>query len=77
MRLMASVPNAAVKISGLGQAGRPWSVEDNRRIVLDTIDMFGIDRCMFASNFTVDSLVGSFRTIFAGLDDYRRAGGGG
>ena len=68
MRLLAGAPNVAVKISGIGQAGKPWSVEANRAIVLDTIDMFGPDRCMFASNFPVDSLVGSFATIFGGFD---------
>ena len=68
MRLLAGAPNVAVKISGIGQAGKPWSVEANRAIVLDTIDIFGPDRCMFASNFPVDSLVGSFATIFGGFD---------
>lgn len=65
--LLAGAPNAALKISGLGQAGRPWSADDNRAIVLDTIAIFGPDRVMFASNFPVDSLVGSFSTIFSGF----------
>jgi predicted TIM-barrel fold metal-dependent hydrolase len=68
MRTLAGAGNAAVKISGLGQAGRPWSMSENRSIVLETIDIFGAGRCMFASNFPVDSLVGSFSTIFAGFD---------
>lgn len=67
MKLLAKAPNVAVKISGLGQAGRPWSADDNKRIVLDTIEIFGVDRTMFASNFPVDSLVGSFQTIYAGF----------
>jgi predicted TIM-barrel fold metal-dependent hydrolase len=67
MRTAAGAPNIAVKISGLGQAGKPWSAEANRAIVLDTIDIFGTGRAMFASNFPVDSLVGSFETIFAGF----------
>lgn len=67
MRLLAGSPNVAVKISGIGQAGKPWSVEDNRAIVLDTIDIFGPERCMFASNFPVDSLVASFSAIFSGF----------
>ena len=29
--------------------------------------LFGADRCMFASNFPVDSLCASFATIFAGF----------
>lgn len=69
MRHLAAAPNVAVKISGLGQAGRPWSVEANRAIVLDTIDLFGPERCMFASNFPVDSLVASFDTIFSGFSE--------
>ena len=69
MRLLAGAPNVAVKISGIGQAGRPWSVEANRAIVLDTIDIFGAERCMFASNFPVDSLVGSYSTIFSGFSE--------
>jgi predicted TIM-barrel fold metal-dependent hydrolase len=68
MKLLAANSNAAVKISGLGQRGLPWTVEANRPIVLDTIDIFGIERCMFASNFPVDSLVASFSTIFEGFN---------
>jgi predicted TIM-barrel fold metal-dependent hydrolase len=68
MRALAGAPNIAVKISGLGQAGQPWSAEANRAIVLDTIDIFGTERTMFASNFPVDSLVGDFSTIFNGFD---------
>lgn len=67
MRLLAVNSNAAVKISGLGIAGRSWTVEDNKPVVRDTIDIFGVDRCMFASNFPVDSLVADFRTIFDGF----------
>lgn len=63
----ATAPNVAVKISGLGEAGRPWSIERNRDIILTVIDLFGPDRCMFASNFPVDSLVGDFATIYAGF----------
>jgi len=67
MTAFAACPNTAVKISGLGQAGRPWTAEANRPIVLETIGMFGAARCMFASNFPVDSLCGSFSTIFGGF----------
>ncbi len=72
MSLLAQQPNAFVKISGLGLPGKPWSAEDNERPVLDTIDTFGPERCMFASNFPVDSLVGAFDTIF---DGFRRIAG--
>jgi len=72
MKTVASCPNVAVKISGLGQQGRPWTVAANRDIVLTTIDLFGVSRCMFASNFPVDSLCASFHTIFGGFREIVR-----
>jgi len=67
MRAFAACPNAAVKISGLGIPGRPWRVEDNAPIVREVIATFGAERCMFASNYPVDSLVASYDTIMAGF----------
>ncbi len=67
MRRAAQCPNIVVKISGLGEKGRAWTVEANGPIVRDTIDIFGVERCMFASNFPVDSLVADFFTIFDGF----------
>lgn len=67
MRLFAACSNVAVKISGLGQPGRPWTAETNRPVVLQTIELFGVDRCMFASNFPVDRLVAGFDTIMGGF----------
>ena len=67
MVLLSEQPNVAVKISGLGVPGEAWTVQANRRIVLDTIDIFGVERCMFASNFPVDSLVADFGTIYRGF----------
>jgi predicted TIM-barrel fold metal-dependent hydrolase len=67
LRTIAGAMNVALKISGLGQAGLPWSAETNRAVVLDAIDIFEPPRVMFASNYPVDSLVGSFQTIFEGF----------
>jgi len=63
----AAEPNTRIKISGIGEAGRPWTVEANRPIVLTAIELFGVERCLFASNFPVDSLCGSYDTIFDGF----------
>lgn len=68
METLAGQPNAALKISGLGQPGVPWTVEANGPIVRDAIAIFGIDRCMFASNFPVDGLCADFGTIFGGFE---------
>ena len=56
-----------VKISGLGQVGKPWTVEANGPIVLTTIELFGADRCLFASNYPVEGVCASFDTIFDGF----------
>ena len=69
MTAFAACPNVAVKISGLGQPGSPWTVAANRDIVRTVIDLFSPARCMFASNFPVDSLCASFATIFGGFRD--------
>ncbi len=67
MRRLAAQPNVAVKISGLGQPGAPWTAAANRGIVRTLIDLFGVERCMFASNYPVDGLCAAFTTIFEGF----------
>ncbi|MGF0239254.1 amidohydrolase family protein [Rhodococcus sp. IEGM1300] len=67
MARLAEWPNVQVKISGLGLAGRAWRPKDNAWIVREVIAMFGSDRAMFASNFPVDSLCGSFDDIYSGF----------
>lgn len=67
MEALAALPHVSVKISGVGFAFRPWSLEQIRPYVLETIEIFGTDRAMFASNFPTDKLFGSFD---AHLDAY-------
>jgi predicted TIM-barrel fold metal-dependent hydrolase len=67
LEAVALRPNVAIKISGLGQRDRPWTQEANVPIIRDAIAIFGADRCMFASNFPVDSLVASYETILEGF----------
>lgn len=63
---MARHANVVLKISGIGLAGRAWRVAENRPVVREAIAIFGVARCLFASNFPVDGLVADFQTIFAG-----------
>jgi len=67
MTILAAQPNVSVKISGLGQAGQAWTPAANVDIVRTVIELFGVERCMFASDFPVDSLCASFATIFGGF----------
>jgi predicted TIM-barrel fold metal-dependent hydrolase len=56
MEALAREPNVWVKVSEFGLKDRAWDYEDNRRVVLDAIAIFGIERSVFATNFPVASL---------------------
>jgi predicted TIM-barrel fold metal-dependent hydrolase len=67
MERFAAQPNTAVKISGIGVPGHRWTPDLQRDVVLETLRLFGADRCMAASNFPVDSLCASYDEIFSTL----------
>jgi L-fuconolactonase len=67
------------KLSGLAMPLQSMSVEAFSPWLDYAIDAFGVDRCMFASNFPVDSMYGSFDELYAtfsevtaGFDDESR-----
>ena len=64
---VAAKPNVAIKLSGLGQPNTPWTLEANGPIIRDAITIFGPERVMFASNYPVDRIVGTFQTIYDGF----------
>lgn len=64
MAALAACPNVHCKISALCVQGQPWTLKANDPIILETIALFGAERCMFASNFPVDSLKGSWDYIY-------------
>lgn len=61
---VAAHSNVAIKISGIGEAGYRWRPDANRRVVREVIELFGADRCMFGSNYPVDSLCAPYQDIF-------------
>lgn len=67
MEIFAEQPNTAVKISGICVPQETWTPALNREVVLETLRIFGVARCMFASNFPVDSLWASYDEIFGGF----------
>ncbi|CAN5428823.1 amidohydrolase [soil metagenome] len=68
MAMLAAQPQVSVKISGFGGSDPTWNVDTIRPFVLTLIDLFGVDRCMFASNFPVDRVHGPFGRHFAAFD---------
>ena len=66
MAALAACPNVTVKISGLGRVTR------KREVILSTIELFGTERAMFASNYPVDGLCASFDEIYSSFDEVTR-----
>jgi predicted TIM-barrel fold metal-dependent hydrolase len=65
MEALAACPNVHCKISGLTVLGEPWTLAANKPIIREAIRIFGVDRCMFASNFPVDGLKGSWDYLYS------------
>lgn len=58
MKALAAIPHVAVKLSGMGFIRRDWTRETIEPLVRETIDLFGVDRCLFASDAPTDKLFG-------------------
>ena len=56
MEVLAREPNVCVKVSEFGLKDRAWDYDENRRVVLEAIAIFGIERSVFATNFPVAGL---------------------
>jgi len=67
MSLLAKQPNVAVKISEFAMCDAKYTADNIQRYVATTVDLFGVDRCMFATNFPVDKEGVSMQTIY---DDF-------
>lgn len=60
---LAGAPNVICKISGLGMIDHHWTVESIRPWVETCIESFGVGRCIFATNWPVDSLFSDYPTV--------------
>lgn len=64
---LSALPQVVCKISGLGMFQHNWTTPDFEPIVRTCIDQFGADRCMFGSNFPVDSLYSDYATLVGAI----------
>ena len=76
---LASVGTVHCKLSGLAMAVHTFDPEAQRPFFEHCLTSFGVDRCMFGSNFPVDALYGTFdelmkchQACLAGLSDTER-----
>lgn len=72
MKTLSQVQNVCVKISGLGMFDRNWTVDSIRPFVLYSIEVFGIRRCMFGSNFPVDGMMSSYSRLWSAYNEITR-----
>jgi predicted TIM-barrel fold metal-dependent hydrolase len=58
---LAGAPNAYCKVSGLGMGDPAWTVDSLRPWVERCLEAFGVERCLFGTNWPVDRLYSGYR----------------
>ncbi len=69
LALLASFPNVHVKLSGLGMFSNGITFPQVRQVIRDVIQLFGIERTIYGSNFPLEKLHASYADF---LDIYRK-----
>jgi predicted TIM-barrel fold metal-dependent hydrolase len=79
MEIIARQPNVHLKISEFGLRDQAWDYASNRIVVREALAIFGVERCMFATNFPVaglridyDGLVRAVARMVADLPETER-----
>lgn len=62
---LSDMPQVHCKLSGLGMFDHDWTEENIRPIIETCLEQFGAERCMFGSNFPVDSLSSTYADLIA------------
>ena len=63
LKSMAGLKNVTCKLSGLGMFDHNWTSDTIAPIVNICLNQFGENRCMFGSNFPVDSLYSNYGSL--------------
>jgi predicted TIM-barrel fold metal-dependent hydrolase len=66
---MAAFPNLHVKLSGLGMYSGGLDYAQARQVIRDAIQIFGVERTIYGSNFPLEKLHASYADFFG---HYRR-----
>ena len=64
LKMLAKTSNTVMKISGLGMFDQQWTTESIKPLVLGCIEIFGIERCFFSTNFPVDKKYSSYEKVW-------------
>jgi predicted TIM-barrel fold metal-dependent hydrolase len=68
--MMAAYPNLHIKISGLGMYSGGVTLPQVRQVIRDVIQIFGVERTIYGSNFPLEKLHASYGDF---LGAYRAA----
>jgi predicted TIM-barrel fold metal-dependent hydrolase len=61
---MAAFPNLHIKLSGLGMYSNGITYAQARQVIRDAIQIFGVDRTIYGSNFPLEKLHSSYADFF-------------
>jgi predicted TIM-barrel fold metal-dependent hydrolase len=64
LTMMAAFPNLHVKISGLGMYSSGLDLPQARQVIRDVIQIFGVNRTIYGSNFPLEKLHASYADFF-------------
>jgi predicted TIM-barrel fold metal-dependent hydrolase len=62
---IAAFPNVDVKLSGLGMYSLGITMPQARQVIRDSIQIFGIERTIYGSNFPLEKLFASYADFLA------------
>jgi len=68
IKILSKYENVAIKLSGFGEFNSNWTSESIKPLILYSIENFGVNRCMFGTNFPVDKFLSN-----ASYEDYWKA----
>ncbi|HTK63867.1 MAG TPA: amidohydrolase family protein [Pseudonocardia sp.] len=57
---LAERPNVLLKVSGLGLMATDWTFSEAAALTAESLSAFGVQRCLFGSNFPVDRAMSSY-----------------
>jgi len=64
LTMVAAFPNVYVKISGLGMYSKGVTLPQARQVIRDVIQIFGVERTIYGSNFPLEKLHASYADFF-------------
>lgn len=73
LRPLAAHDNVATRLDALGTIFGAWDVETVRPWLEGAVDLFGCDRCMFGSDWPIESLRSSFSGLCRVYDEIFRS----